>query len=310
MSNHFLPEGQLLDTPENKAACSSFSSLQHAMETGRILEGRCFLCTAEHDLLVQVGSCTGRIPREECAIGIREGSTREIAVLSRVGKPVCFLLTDLQTENGAPVLTLSRRAAQEAALDVFLEKLPAGAVIPATVTHMESFGVFVDIGCGVVSMISIENISIARIPHPDRRFRIGQRIYAAVTGTDRDLRRIYLTHKELLGTWEENAAQFAPGMTVPGTVRGIKDYGAFVELTPNLTGLADLTPEIQEGDRVSVYIKSILPDRMKCKLLVIDKLDPESGPPPLHYYITGGRLSHWRYAPATCDKPGLTTCFL
>ena len=74
---------------------------------------------------------------------------------------------------------------------------------------MEPFGAFLDIGCGVVSFIGIENISVSRISHPSERFFPGQDIRAAVLSVDRTLERVTLTHRELLGTWEENAAQFA-----------------------------------------------------------------------------------------------------
>ena len=118
-----------------------------------------------------------------------------------------------------------------------------------------------------------------------------------------------LTHRELLGTWEENAALFRPGMTVPGYVRGLKDYGAFVELTANLSGLAECKTGIREGDRVSVYIKYILPERMKLKLLMIDVLPPTEGPEPNRYFITDGVMGGWSYAPAGCMKAGGETIF-
>ena len=91
-------------------------------------------------------------------------------------------------------------------------------------THLAGFGAFVDVGCGVVSMIGIENCSVSRISHPARRFTVGQEIYTVLTGTDRSLGRLYLSHKELLGTWQENAARFSPGMTVTGWVRGVQPW--------------------------------------------------------------------------------------
>ena len=190
-----------------------------------------------------------------------------------------------------------------------LAGLRPGMVIPAVVTHLEPFGAFVDIGCGVPSLIGIENISVSRIPHPGQRFRVGQAVYAAVLDLDPRAERIYLTHRELLGTWAENAARFQPGMTVPGIVRGVKDYGAFVELTPNLSGLAERKAGLTEGQRVSVYIKAILPERMKIKLLAIDTLPPLDGPAPLEYFITRGRLEKWKYAPPGCVKVGAETIF-
>ena len=108
-----------------------------------------------------------------------------------------------------------------------------------TSPHLESFGAFVDLGCGFTSLIPLENLSVSRVSHPSDRFRAGQDILAAVTGVDAASCRFYLTHKELLGTWLENAARFAPGSAVPGIVRGVKEYGIFIELTPNLSGLAE-----------------------------------------------------------------------
>lgn len=309
MPNPYLPEGRLLSTPTNQAACTCLSTLREASENELILEGRALLCNTDHDLMVAVGPFTGRIPRAEAALGMAEGTTREIAILSKVGKPVSFTVTSVSGTEATPVLTLSRRRAQELALQHCMKELIPGTVIPATVTHLEPFGAFVDIGCGVVSMIGIENISISRIPHPDRRFSLGQEIFAVVTGLEPSLGRINLTHKELLGTWTENAAHFAVGMTVAGFVRGIKEYGAFIELSPNLSGLAEVRPDLVEGDRVSVYIKGIFPDRMKIKLLIIDRLPSASVPPSLNYFMTAGRLMSWKYAPDGCKKAGSETVF-
>lgn len=308
MSTRYLPEGRLLHSHDNRAACASLGALQQAQDQETVLEGRVVLCTPDHDLTVSVGPFTGTIPREEAALGIREGTAREIAILSRVGKPTAFTVTALDLRGEQPKLLLSRRRAQELALEALFDT-PAGTVLPATVTHMEPFGAFADVGCGVVSLLGIENISVSRISHPSCRFTVGQEIYAVLTGADRDQRRVFLSHKELLGTWEENAAAFSPGMTVPGYVRSIQPYGSFIELSPNFTGLADRTEGLAEGERVSVYIKSIQPDRMKVKLTVIHKLEDEAPREPLSYFITEGRLTRWEYSPPGCRRGRIERIF-
>ena len=295
MNTRFLPEGRLLYTSENQKACATRRSLMRAMDTGQILEGRVLLCGTEHNLIVQVGPFTGSIPREEAALGITEGTTREIAILSRVGKPVCFTVSAIEGPERAPTLLLSRRRAQQLALNHILSTWQNGDIVPATVTHMESFGAFVDVGCGIPSMIGIENLSVSRIPHPGCRFTSGQRIFALVTGIDHASGRITLSHKELLGTWAENAACLEAGMTVPGYVRSIKEYGAFIELFPNLSGLAEPKEGLREGDRVSVYIKSIFHDRHKIKLRVLERLPREEMPPILPYFHRSGTLFDWQY---------------
>lgn len=286
-----------MTTKENRDACAGPDRLRQAMERGAILEGLTLLCGPGHDLTVQVGELTGSIPREEAALGIAEGTTREIAILSRVGKAICFTVESV--DNG---LILSRRRAQQKALAHILDTRQPGDVIPATVTHLEPFGAFVDVGCGIPSMLSPEQISVSRISHPRQRFAPGDEIFAAITGIDRTQGRVRLSHKALLGTWAENAALFTPGMTVPGIVRGVKSYGIFVELTPNLIGLTESCPGLTEDQRVSVYIKAIQPEKHKIKLLVIDRLPPDPAPPKLRYFVTEGRLESWRYLPG---DPGL-----
>ncbi|MBE6915861.1 MAG: S1 RNA-binding domain-containing protein [Ruminococcaceae bacterium] len=306
--NSYLPEGALLHTEANENAISSISALSNAMEQNLILESPVVLCDAAHNLVVQVGEFQGVIPHTETAIGIDCGTTREIAVISRVGKPVAFHITDISPDG---VLTLSRKSAQEEALNFFLHTLHPGDVIPAKVTHLEPFGVFVDIGCGNIALIGIENLSVSRISHPKDRLRVGQEIFAVVRQVDQTLHRITLSQRELLGTWAENAAKFEVGQTVRGIVRGIEDYGVFIELAPNLSGLAEKRDGLEVGDAVSVFIKNITEEKMKIKLIVIDVFGKDQGAQLTQndYFITRGHLDLWEYSPPVCDKKKIYTVF-
>ncbi|MDE7220252.1 MAG: S1 RNA-binding domain-containing protein, partial [Oscillospiraceae bacterium] len=220
--NEYLPEGVGPLFPENQP----LSVLRQAMEEQTVLEGVAVRCDGRRDLTVRFGGYEGTIPRLDAIHPAISGAERDIAVLSRVGKPTCFTITQIQTDGGGkPHFTLSRRSAQEQAIAYLLRHGEPGAVLPARVTHLESFGAFVDLGCGFTSLIPVENISVSRVSHASQRFRTGQDILAAVTDVDPAACRFYLTHKELLGTWMENAARFAPGDAVPGIIRGVKEYG-------------------------------------------------------------------------------------
>ena len=298
----YLPEGSLIDSPKNKSALQSAESLWEAQKSGTILEARAMVCTAKHDLIIDLGAMRGIIPRNEGAIGIESGETRDIAIISRVNKPVCFRITGFEHDkNGRQIAVCSRKAVQEECTANYLDKLVPGDVIPAVVTHMESFGCFADIGCGISSLLPIDSISVSRISHPSDRFRSGQEIFAIVSGRD-ESGRICLSHKELLGTWEENAANFNPGETVGGIIRSVEDYGVFVELAPNLAGLAESCSRLSPGMQASVYIKSLIPDKMKIKLIIVDAFDGENEPNEPEYFITKGHLDRWQYSPEECSK--------
>ncbi|MGM9661979.1 MAG: S1 RNA-binding domain-containing protein [Oscillospiraceae bacterium] len=277
-------------------------ALRAAAQSGAILTGLVRRCDVNHDLHLTLGGFSGRIPREEGVCPYISGASREIALLSRVGKPACCMVTSFSADDKGEVrLLLSRRAAQERALEALLRLARPGTVLPGKVTHLEPFGAFVDIGCGVVALLPLERLSFSRVSHPKHRLRPGQRIFAVVTAVDRDARRFSLSMRELLGTWQENASRFREGETVTGIVRNLRDYGAFIELTPNLAGLAERVPELKENEAVSVYIKSLQPQRMKCKLQIIERLGPAS-PPPLRFSAAGGRLERWVYSPPGCES--------
>ncbi len=297
----YYPEGKRIGTAENLSAMQSFQALTDAYHEGRILEAKAIVCDCAHNLIVDLGIMKGIIPREEGAIGIREGTVRDIAVISRVNRPVCFVITDFRKNDaGKTVAVLSRRLAQERCMNEYIRCLHPGDVIDARVTHLDSFGAFADIGCGIVSLIPIDAISVSRIDHPRERFRVGMDIKALIRSFDGD--RISLTHKELLGTWEENAARFDIGATVAGIIRSVEDYGAFVELAPNLAGLAEMKENIRAGQQASVYIKNIIPSRMKIKLIIIDTFDYEYNPTQPEYFFTGEHMDYFRYSPAVSDK--------
>ncbi len=297
----YLPEGSFLETPQNTAAISNEAALREAIATGKRLEARVRVCDGAHNLHVELPCMRGLIPRAEGAYGISEGTTRDIALISRVNKPVCFSVLRIEhDEQGNPYAVLSRRIQQEQCREGYIRHLKPGDVIPARVTHLAPFGCFVDIGCGVPSLIPIDAISVSRISHPADRFRVGEEIRVMVKGFENG--RVLLTHKELLGTWAENAACFTAGETVAGIVRSVEEYGIFIELAPNLAGLADLRPDVRPGQHASVFIKSIVPERMKIKLAVVDVFDDVCAPPPLHYFFHGNHMNEWVYTPPQAKK--------
>ena len=202
----FYPEGFLRDDFKNKKAMQSLGALITAQDEGQIMEANVIMCDAEHNMTVDLGIMRGIIPREEGAIGIAEGITRDIALISRVGKPVSFVINDIKVDEfGRPCAYLSRKSAQELCKKYITDSKRTGDVINAKVTHLESFGAFCDIVCGNVALLPIDAISVSRISHPRDRFKVGDDIRVVIKSIADD-GRITLSHKELLGTWEENAA--------------------------------------------------------------------------------------------------------
>lgn len=300
VNSAFPPEGGLYRSDENQTAIATLTGLMQAQADGTLLEARVVRCDAEHNLYVQLPCGEGIIPRVEGALGIAEGETKDIALITRVNRPVCFVVTGFTHTASGCQPVLSRRLAQERCRTQYVDRLRRGDVIPARITRLESFGAFCDIGCGLSALLPIADISVSRITHPRDRFREGQIILTVVSSVENG--RVCLSHRELLGTWEENAARFSEGETVAGIIRSIEPYGVFVEIAPNLSGLADLRDGVRVGQQAAVYIKSLQPDKLKVKLCIISVQDEplERGAP--HYFIEEGPITYWRYSPLSCDR--------
>lgn len=309
LSCAYKTEGSLLFTDENREYISSPEGLERAMNEGKILEAAAIRCSNSLDLTVELGGCVGVMEKNETVFEPDGSPVKDIAVITRVGKPVCFKVLRVERpKTGEPIVYLSRREAQCECVANYLSGLTPGDIIPAKVTHLEHFGAFVDIGCGVVSLLSIDCISVSRISHPKDRLSVGTQLPVVVRSVEKDefgrIVRVFVSRKELLGTWEENASLFEVGQTVTGIVRSVESYGIFIELTPNLAGLAEFRDDVSAGQAAAVYIKSIIPERMKIKLVVID---PYRGIPPKRIaksFLPEDlvHISRWRYSPECCER--------
>ena len=316
MQNQYLPEGCRISLPQNKETLCSLACIEKAAECGTVLEANAVLCDRDFNLHVDLGCMKGIIPRSE-AVFSRDGEPiKDIAIISRVGKPVCFTVEEITvSRTGAPLALLSRKNAQRRCHLQFLGQLIPGDIIPVRVTHLERFGAFADVGCGICALLPLDGISVSRIAHPSDRLTPGMMLHCVVRSIDAESGRITLSLRELLGTWEQNATLFSAGQTAAGIIRSVEKYGIFVELAPNLAGLAELRDSSDSdaiarlqaciGRYTGVYIKSIQPERMKIKLVLIDAYRGEAAHAGLRYFVDTERVHHidrWQYSPACTNR--------
>ncbi len=289
---------QTFRTEANYRAAGRLSAaeLRAAIAGQEILQSTALAFDTQRQLRFDIGGVRGVMPFAACAEGADSGSVRDIAALTRVGRPTCFVIEALEEDaEGRPFYRLSRARAQRLCREEYLDALAPGDILPCAVTHIESFGAFCDVGCGISALLPIDCMSVSRICSPADRVSVGQQILCAVRSRDAQ-GRLVLSIRELLGTWAENAAAFSPGETVVGIVRSVEEYGTFVEIAPNLAGLAESCPGLRPGQAVSVYIKNILPEKMKIKLVIVGRSLGQSHRFDLQYFITEGHIDRWVYS--------------
>ena len=151
------------------AARLSPAELRAAMASGEILQATALAFDTRRQLRFELGGVKAVMPFAQCADGAEAGTVRDIAVLTRVGRPTCFVIEGLDTdEDGTPCYRLSRAEAQRLCKAEYLDTLSPGDILPCTVTHIEPFGAFCDVGCGISALLPIDCMSVSRISSPAR----------------------------------------------------------------------------------------------------------------------------------------------
>lgn len=145
------------------------------------------------------------------------------------------------------------------------ESLEEGQVREGVVKSIVDFGIFVDIG-GFEGLVHRSEISWKDVPFPAHNYKVGQKIPIKVLGFDREKGRISLSIKRLRPSpWEGLADRYPVGRRVQGKVVSITDFGAFLELEPDVEGLVHISelswgfPKdprnvVSEGDELEVVV--------------------------------------------------------
>lgn len=272
-----------------------------ALQNGEILSGYVMRCDSDLKLLVKLGqNITGEVAFENLEYSPYGEKTKAIAAISKVGKIINFKVTGYSSEGDKMLVQLSRKASMQEAYENFVKNLKPGDVIDARITHIEKYGAFCDVACGLTYLLPIENFCVTRIDNAQEALKGISEIKAVVYGYNK-AGKLVLSHRELLGTWDGEASKFSVGSVVVGTVRSVEEYGVFIELTPNLSGLAEATDKVKVGDKVNVLIKNIIPDKMKVKLNILDLDNGKfENDPAIHIDYSGyeipEHIDSWRYS--------------
>lgn len=235
-----------------------------------IYQGIVEKCDKDYNLYVKSDNgLVGIMPRKEVeAFNVDEnGFPKTNLCVGKVHKYVQFKIK----EDGGNFI-FSRRDAQREVLDSIKTDLQEGQIVNGIVKNITPYGAFVDIGGGIVGLVHIEDLSVARIKTPYERIKIGQKLNIVVKSIDKSSERINLSYKELLGSWEENANKFEVGMKTEGIVRETEKNkkGIFIELAPNLVGMAEYEEGLNYGEKINVSIKKIDYDKKKVKLVILN----------------------------------------
>lgn len=264
MQNSFMPEGW-----DNVVSTLDGNNINEIINNKTTLQGIVTNCDNDFNLHINLGGYEGIMPRSEIeGINLQsDGLPKTNLCTGKVNRFVQFKVKDVENN----VAYLSRKDVQNEALKWVKNDLNVGDIVTGIVKRVESYGVFIEIGGGVVGLAHIEDLSVARIKSAFERVKIGQKLQIMIKSIDRNNGKIILSYKELLGTWEDNAKKFSVGQKTKGIVRETEKHknGIFIELLPNLVGMAEYQEGLEYGQKVNVYVKRIDRERRKVKLLIV-----------------------------------------
>ena len=249
MYQKYIPEGW-----NDKKEIYTQEELQNAMKKNKVLESTVKEYDRNNTYIDLGNNNIGIIPKNK------------LGVYNKRNKYIQFKVEGINDN----IYMLSRKAVQEESLNWAINELECGEKINGIVRGIENYGAFVEIGGGTVGLLHIEDISKARMKSPKERLSIGQKIPVIIKSINKEEKKLNLSYKEILGTWEENIKDFKEGQIVKGIAREIAkgNKGIFIELKPNLVGMAEYKKGIEYGQNVNVYIKKIIPEKEKVKLII------------------------------------------
>ena len=160
------------------------------------------------------------------------------------------------------------------------QKYPVGTIVTAKVLSVTNFGAFVEIEPGVDGMIHISDLSwTKKYNHPSEVLQKDQEVKCVVLEVDEEKKRISMGIKQMTeDPWIRAVPEkYIPGQIIKGIITKLTNFGAFVELEPDLEGLLHISeladhkiekPQdvVKLGDEVEVKILRVDTDSRKIGL--------------------------------------------
>jgi small subunit ribosomal protein S1 len=215
---------------------------------------------------IKLGSTRAFCPYSQ--MGLKRAEEGE----SFVGRRLPFRIQEYK-DRGRSIMVSNRAIEQEAQQDKLEElkqSLQEGQKIRGTITRLQDFGAFVDIG-GVQALLPVSEISLERVADINAVLSVGQEIEAQILKLDWKAKRISLSLKALLADpWLAAQDKYPVNSRHQGTVVRTADYGIFVSLEPGLDGLVHASELGGEGRRIDARKAATVGEKMLVRIIDVD----------------------------------------
>jgi small subunit ribosomal protein S1 len=178
----------------------------------------------------------------------------------------------LSYEKESRKIALGIKQTEEDPWQHIFDKYSEGDVINGSIKNITDFGVFVEIENGIQGLVHISDLSWSnKVTHPKQLVNLDDKITVKVVGLDRENKKIALSLKEVTeDPWNNVQAKFPVGSTAEGTVTGLTNFGAFVEIDENVEGMVHISDFSwnEHFENAADFLK--VDQKISCKVLEIE----------------------------------------
>ncbi len=260
-------DDELLVSIEKGLEQQDWEKAKEYLESGDILELK-IIGYNKGGLLVKFGRLDGFVPNSmvpDLPRGLTKHA-RQTLKAKKIGDSLQAKVIEVIQPRKR--LILSAKATESLHRKERLEELEVGERITGTVSNVVDFGAFVNLD-GVDGLIHRSRLSWDDFEHPSDVLQPGEEVEVLIKDVDIERERISLDRRALLpGPWDDFSQEHDHGDIIQGEVVSVRDFGAFVKLTEEITGLLhvsellpgvsrDPTKVLNPGDEVLVRIIEI-----------------------------------------------------
>ncbi len=178
----------------------------------------------------------------------------------------------LSFEKDSRKIALGIKQCEDDPWEKIFESHHIGETIEGEVRNITDFGVFVEIQSGIQGLIHISDLSWSnKITHPKQVVEVGQNLKVKIISLDAESKKIGLSLKEVTpDPWTGVEGSFPVGAVVEGTVTGLTNFGAFIEIAENVEGMVHISDFswTQHFDNAADFLQ--VGQKIQCKVLEID----------------------------------------
>ena len=242
------------------------TATEQTVTTGSTINGK-ILSVKKNEILIDMGPHgVGLVPRREIGFGKKYN----------VGDEVVASVIDPELPNGQALLSL-RKAAKERGWDEIQKVVEEGRTLTVTPYEANRGGLLIEFE-GVRGFMPVSQLSTEHYPRTSdkdeilRRLRtmIGTELNAQIIDADQKGNKLIFSEKEAVKDGlADRLTNLKVGDIVEGTVTGVVDFGAFVNVD-GIEGLVHIS-EISWERVAQVSDKLKVGDKIKARIISIDK---------------------------------------